>query len=151
MDQASSFGEDSPRSVELVTVKPNNLAYVIYTSGSTGRPKGVAIEHRNTVAFLTWATSVFGVEKLKGTVASTSVCFDLSIFDLCSLELRRDSPLSGKHSSLREFPGFRRGHTDQYCPVSDGRTAKNGRITTVCHYSKLGWRAPKIFPGKAHI
>lgn len=82
IDQASSFVEDSPSSVELVTVQANNLAYVIYTSGSTGRPKGVAIEHRNTVAFLTWATSVFSVEKLKGTVASTSVCFDLSIFEI---------------------------------------------------------------------
>ena len=39
--------------------KADNLAYVIYTSGSTGTPKGVAIEHRNTVALLHWARSVF--------------------------------------------------------------------------------------------
>ena len=64
------------------SVKPNNLAYVIYTSGSTGKPKGVAIEHRNTVAFLFWAISVFSVEQLKGTLASTSVCFDLSLYEM---------------------------------------------------------------------
>ncbi len=64
------------------TAKPNNLAYVIYTSGSTGRPKGVAIEHRNAVAFLSWANSVFSAEQLKCTVASTSVCFDLSVFEV---------------------------------------------------------------------
>lgn len=60
----------------------NNLAYVIYTSGSTGKPKGVAIEHRNTIAFLHWATSVFTAEHLRGVLASTSVCFDLSIYEI---------------------------------------------------------------------
>lgn len=67
---------------EVSDAKQNNLAYVIYTSGSTGIPKGVAIEHRSAVTFLTWATSVFNLEKLKGTVASTSICFDLSIFEI---------------------------------------------------------------------
>ena len=63
-------------------MKADNLAYVIYTSGSTGQPKGVAIEHRNTVALLHWAKSVFTVEELAGVLASTSICFDLSIFEL---------------------------------------------------------------------
>jgi amino acid adenylation domain-containing protein len=63
-------------------VKPDNLAYVIYTSGSTGQPKGVAIEHRNTTALLHWARSVFTPEELSGVLASTSICFDLSIFEL---------------------------------------------------------------------
>ncbi|HEY0171187.1 MAG TPA: amino acid adenylation domain-containing protein, partial [Pyrinomonadaceae bacterium] len=61
---------------------PCNLAYVIYTSGSTGRPKGVAITHRNAVAFLHWAAGRFDAAELSGTLASTSVCFDLSIFEL---------------------------------------------------------------------
>ena len=60
----------------------NDLAYIIYTSGSTGKPKGVAITHRNAVAFLSWAKSVFTLEELAGVLASTSVCFDLSIFEL---------------------------------------------------------------------
>jgi amino acid adenylation domain-containing protein len=63
-------------------VKPDNLAYVIYTSGSTGQPKGVAIEHCNTVALLYWAKKVFANDKLAGVLASTSICFDLSIFEL---------------------------------------------------------------------
>ncbi|HYR10521.1 MAG TPA: beta-ketoacyl synthase N-terminal-like domain-containing protein, partial [Longimicrobium sp.] len=61
---------------------PGNLAYVIYTSGSTGRPKGVAIEHRSAVAFACWAREVFGPEEFEGVLASTSVCFDLSVFEL---------------------------------------------------------------------
>ena len=63
-------------------VRSNNLAYIIYTSGSTGRPKGVAIEHRSTVALVQWTKSVFSEEDLKGVLASTSICFDLSVFEL---------------------------------------------------------------------
>ncbi|HEX7184126.1 MAG TPA: amino acid adenylation domain-containing protein [Thermoanaerobaculia bacterium] len=61
---------------------PDNLAYVIYTSGSTGRPKGVAIRHRSAVTLVRWAGSVFPPEDLAGVLASTSICFDLSIFEL---------------------------------------------------------------------
>jgi amino acid adenylation domain-containing protein len=61
---------------------PGNLAYLIYTSGSTGRPKGVSISHRNAVAFLHWALSVFQPEELRGVLASTSLNFDLSVFEL---------------------------------------------------------------------
>src|SRR6185369_5326997 len=61
---------------------PRNLAYVIYTSGSTGKPKGVAIEHRSAVAFIHWAKDVFSAEYLAGVLASTSICFDLSIFEI---------------------------------------------------------------------
>jgi len=58
------------------------LAYLIYTSGSTGRPKGVAIEHRSAAALVRWARTVFSPAELAGVLASTSVCFDLSIFEI---------------------------------------------------------------------
>ena len=60
----------------------DNLAYVIYTSGSTGRPKGVAIEHRSALALLSWAKTVYTAEDLARILASTSICFDLSVFEL---------------------------------------------------------------------
>ncbi len=63
-------------------VTSKNLAYVIYTSGSTGQPKGVAIEHHSPVAFVHWAKGVFSAEELAGVLASTSICFDLSIFEI---------------------------------------------------------------------
>jgi amino acid adenylation domain-containing protein len=63
-------------------VQAENLAYVIYTSGSTGKPKGVAIEHRSVVALLTWSKTVFTTEQLAGVLASTSLNFDLSVFEL---------------------------------------------------------------------
>ncbi len=63
-------------------ITSDNLAYVIYTSGSTGKPKGVAIEHRSAVALLSWAHTVFTPEDMTGVLASTSICFDLSVFEL---------------------------------------------------------------------
>ena len=73
-------GESDQNPVSVVTA--DNLAYVIYTSGSTGRPKGVAIEHRNAGALIHWARGVFTQEELAGVLASTSICFDLSVFEL---------------------------------------------------------------------
>ena len=61
---------------------PDDLAYVIYTSGSTGTPKGVQVEHRNAVALIAWGRDFFSHGELGGVLASTSVCFDLSIFEL---------------------------------------------------------------------
>ncbi|MEO8034805.1 MAG: amino acid adenylation domain-containing protein, partial [Acidobacteriota bacterium] len=63
-------------------VGPYHLAYVIYTSGSTGRPKGVAIEHHSPVSLVHWARDVYSPEELAGVLASTSVCFDLSVFEI---------------------------------------------------------------------
>jgi amino acid adenylation domain-containing protein len=60
----------------------DDIAYVIYTSGSTGTPKGVMIEHRNTVALIEWARSRFEQAELAGVLAATSICFDLSIFEM---------------------------------------------------------------------
>ena len=62
--------------------QPESLAYVIYTSGSTGQPKGVAIEHRSTVALLRWAQNLYEPQDLSAVLASTSICFDLSVFEL---------------------------------------------------------------------
>jgi len=59
-----------------------NLAYLIYTSGSTGKPKGVAIEHRSAAALINWAQKIFTEDELGAVLASTSICFDLSVFEL---------------------------------------------------------------------
>ncbi|HEX5869637.1 MAG TPA: amino acid adenylation domain-containing protein, partial [Longimicrobium sp.] len=58
------------------------LGYLIYTSGSTGVPKGVAIEHESAVALLSWAKDLHTAEELGGMLACTSICFDLSVYEL---------------------------------------------------------------------
>ncbi|MEO0685013.1 MAG: condensation domain-containing protein, partial [Cyanobacteria bacterium J06649_11] len=77
-EKISQYSTDNPNS----EATPDNLAYLIYTSGSTGKPKGVAIAHRSTVTLLHWAREVFNDEVIAGMLASTSICFDLSVFEL---------------------------------------------------------------------
>ncbi len=81
LDDWESIGLESDELPHAGTAA-ENLAYVTYTSGSTGKPKGVAIQHRSVVAFVHWASGVFSPEELQGVLASTSICFDLSVFEL---------------------------------------------------------------------
>ncbi len=78
VEEVRALDESNPES----GVEAGNLAYLIYTSGSTGRPKAVALEHRGAAAFVRWAKGEFTPAELAGVLAATSVCFDLSIFEL---------------------------------------------------------------------
>lgn len=71
-----------PVSDPKVPVKPHHLAYVIYTSGSTGRPKGVMIEHKNVFSFIWWCRLEFSASPFEIVYATTSICFDLSVFEI---------------------------------------------------------------------
>ncbi|WP_343123113.1 amino acid adenylation domain-containing protein, partial [Xanthomonas sp. NCPPB 1128] len=78
---AVQWANASDDNVAVADLRACNLAYLIYTSGSTGRPKGVAIEHRNALNFLSWATQAFSAQDLSNCLFSTSINFDLSLFE----------------------------------------------------------------------
>ncbi len=61
---------------------PDDLAYIIYTSGSTGTPKGVQITHQAATGMMSWAADTFSAEQYRGMLAATSICFDLSVFEI---------------------------------------------------------------------
>jgi amino acid adenylation domain-containing protein/non-ribosomal peptide synthase protein (TIGR01720 family) len=82
MDNAADDFAAYPAHAPQTRVSADNLAYVIYTSGSTGKPKGVAIAHRNVLALIDWSQSVYSRDDIQGVLASTSVCFDLSVWEL---------------------------------------------------------------------
>ncbi|MFE4421469.1 amino acid adenylation domain-containing protein [Streptomyces sp. NPDC056817] len=78
-------------------LRPQHPAYVIYTSGSTGRPKGVVVSHSSAVDLAAWAATDIGPRQLSRVLASTSLNFDVSVFEmfgpLCcggSIEVVRD-------------------------------------------------------------
>ncbi len=70
-------GENVP-----VAARPRDVAYVIYTSGSTGRPKGVMVEHAGAVSLACWAAAAFPAAELSRVLASTSLSFDVSVFEI---------------------------------------------------------------------
>ena len=68
--------------VDPAEVTAQAPAYLIYTSGTSGRPKGVTITHGNAVNFTNWARRSHTIEELSCVLAGTSICFDLSIFEI---------------------------------------------------------------------
>ncbi|MEO1075354.1 MAG: amino acid adenylation domain-containing protein, partial [Bacteroidota bacterium] len=83
-DDSTTSASTTDDSEALVPVHPAQLAYLVYTSGSTGRPKGVALTHGAAAALQVWAAGTFpATGPVAGPVAAvTSVCFDLSVFEL---------------------------------------------------------------------
>ena len=66
----------------MIEKDSKELAYTIYTSGSTGRPKGVMIEHHSAVNLIEWVNNTFNVGTHDRLLFITSMCFDLSVYDI---------------------------------------------------------------------
>ncbi|WP_236628524.1 non-ribosomal peptide synthetase [Paenibacillus mucilaginosus] len=60
-------------------------AYAIFTSGSTGTPKGVLVRHQPVINLIDWAHRTYGFGPSDRVLFVTSVCFDLSVFDIFGL------------------------------------------------------------------
>ena len=117
LDRDRSIIQASASTPPIAALTEGDLAYVLFTSGSTGRPKGVAIEHRAIATFVDWAHSVYTPVELAGVLFGTSICFDLSAFELFV-------PLSAggavivapyRRSSCRPFRRARRCHWSIPC------------------------------------
>jgi len=71
-----------PATPPEVALEPRHPAYMIYTSGSTGLPKGVVVPHSAVCSLHEWAVAALGSETLRRVVGSTSLSFDVSVFEL---------------------------------------------------------------------
>ncbi|MDI6099254.1 amino acid adenylation domain-containing protein [Actinoplanes sp. NEAU-A12] len=79
---AAQVGVDVTDANRVRPLRGANPAYVIYTSGSTGRPKGVVVSHDNAVDLACWARTEIGAPALSKVLASTSLNFDVSVFEM---------------------------------------------------------------------
>lgn len=63
----------------------DDIAYVIFTSGSTGTPKGVVVRHQPVINLIEWVNKTFHVNAADRVLFITSLCFDLSVYDIFGL------------------------------------------------------------------
>ncbi|MEO8972333.1 MAG: amino acid adenylation domain-containing protein [Ktedonobacteraceae bacterium] len=68
-----------------VQVSSNDIAYVIFTSGSTGMPKGVMVRHQPVINLIEWVNKTFQMQETDRVLFVTSLCFDLSVYDIFGL------------------------------------------------------------------
>ncbi|HEY0602922.1 MAG TPA: amino acid adenylation domain-containing protein [Herpetosiphonaceae bacterium] len=77
--------QDQPEANPEVAVSADDLAYVIFTSGSTGTPKGVMVRHQPVINLIEWITRSFDINPSDRVLFVTSLCFDLSVYDVFGL------------------------------------------------------------------
>ncbi|MBW8873678.1 MAG: amino acid adenylation domain-containing protein [Acidobacteria bacterium] len=63
----------------------DGMAYVIFTSGSTGTPKGVMVRHAAVVNLIDWINREHRIGPRDRVLFVTSLCFDLSVYDVFGL------------------------------------------------------------------
>lgn len=83
-DVAAPWRQQSQENIDAagLALTSQSLAYVIYTSGSTGRPKGIAVAHAPVINLVNWVNSTFQVGPGDSLLFVTSICFDLSVYDI---------------------------------------------------------------------
>ena len=63
-------------------VQCSDVAYIIYTSGSTGKAKGVVITHEGAANTILDINQQYGVNPEDKIIGLSSICFDLSVYDI---------------------------------------------------------------------
>jgi amino acid adenylation domain-containing protein len=85
-----------------LNISSSQLAYTIYTSGSTGRPKGVMIEHHSAVNLILWVNTCFNVGKDDRLLFITSMCFDLSVYDIFGMLAAGGSVVIAENKEIQD-------------------------------------------------
>ncbi len=81
MAQVRDYGIDNLP----VQSRATDIAYIIFTSGSTGTPKGVMVKHQPVINLIEWVNRTFQINARDRVLFITSICFDLSVYDIFGL------------------------------------------------------------------
>jgi len=118
------------------TGEATDVCYTIYTSGSTGQPKGVVLTHEAVVNTLEWVNREFSFSSADRLLWVTSVCFDLSVFDIFGA--------LGAGASIRVATS-----TELRDPEAMVRRLVSGEITVWDSAPAALHRLVNFFPGEA--
>ncbi|HJP80089.1 MAG TPA: amino acid adenylation domain-containing protein, partial [Pseudonocardiaceae bacterium] len=131
-------GTDLSDADRVAPLRPMHPAYVIYTSGSTGRPKGVVVAQQSVADLAAWSASVFGASELARVVASTSLNFDVSVFEIiCPLlsggavEIVADLLALAERPAELPQPSLISGVPSAFTPLLDQHALRTGADTVV--------------------
>jgi amino acid adenylation domain-containing protein len=86
----------------ITSVNSDNIAYIIFTSGSTGTPKGVVVRHQPVINLISWVNKTFKVNSSDRILFITSLCFDLSVYDIFGLLAAGGSIRVVSHQDVRD-------------------------------------------------
>jgi amino acid adenylation domain-containing protein/non-ribosomal peptide synthase protein (TIGR01720 family) len=116
---------------------PGDVAYTIFTSGSTGTPKGVVVTHRPVVNLITWVNRTFAVGPADRMLFVTSLCFDLSVYDVFGMLAAGGSIHVASDAEVRD-------------PVALGQLLAGGGITFWDSAPAALRRVVPLLPAQAH-
>jgi amino acid adenylation domain-containing protein/non-ribosomal peptide synthase protein (TIGR01720 family) len=116
---------------------PGDVAYTIFTSGSTGMPKGVVVTHRPVVNLIGWVNRTFGVGPADRMLFVTSLCFDLSVYDVFGILAAGGSIHVADDAEVRD-------------PVALGQLLAGGEITFWDSAPAALRRVVPLLPAQAH-
>jgi len=116
---------------------PGDVAYTIFTSGSTGTPKGVVVTHRPVVNLITWVNQTFAVGPADRMLFVTSLCFDLSVYDIFGILAAGGSIHVAADAEVRD-------------PVVLGQLLAGGEITFWDSAPAALRRVVPLLPAQAH-
>ncbi|SMO83525.1 amino acid adenylation domain-containing protein [Chryseobacterium rhizoplanae] len=94
--------------LDFTTKSSQDLAYTIYTSGSTGRPKGVMIAHHSAVNLIEWVNKTYKVDKKDRLLFITSMCFDLSVYDIFGMLAAGGTVVIATQEEVRDVARLKR-------------------------------------------
>ncbi len=86
----------------ITSVSSDDIAYIIFTSGSTGTPKGVVVRHQPVINLISWVNKTFNVNSSDRILFITSLCFDLSVYDIFGLLAAGGSIRVVSHQDVRD-------------------------------------------------